>query len=498
MSKHFLLTSKSVAIPFIIVYFITRVLYLLAPITTSYLIHCVEIRDYHHFILMAIFYVCLFAITQIMDYFTDITEENCYADSYVNLVKLLSRKISNRDYRTTNLSLEQVNQMIGQDFEKANKYFFVEIVRLVYYIFSILFILTILFNKSWKISLVILVLLIVFIPINLKCGNKLDEKSEESLNKMSELKSILNDQYQTSKEDRFLNEKQMNEQIYTNSINDFVIKFQKKNKAQSFYLNIISYGTLNLLIMVMIIMASFYVLKGEITFSTLYLFNSYTSQLWNPGEFIFEFRAKYNENKPIFQKIKELESIPEFKTNNGTINTITFENYIGTGKYDEELHVPLNITFNKDHIYLIKGDNGVGKTTFIENLLCLTNRYKGFILYNQQNSFINDFTYVPSKPYISKYHNITISKGSDGQKKFYQIEKDLKNTKTVIILDEPTNYLDANKKNKFIQLLQKYKKDHIVILISHDPVFENMNLDVVKIIRNKKSTYSAKRDEEIF
>ncbi len=72
---------------------------------------------------------------------------------------------------------------------------------------------------------------------------------------------------------------------------------------------------------------------------------------------------------------------------------------------------------------------------------------------------------VPSKPYISKYHNITISKGSDGQKKFYQIEKDLKNTKTVIILDEPTNYLDANKKNKFIHLLQKYKKDHIVILI---------------------------------
>lgn len=136
-----------------------------------------------------------------MDYFTDITEENCYADSYVNLVKLLSRKISNRDYRTINLSLEQVNQMIGQDFEKANKYFFVEIVRLVYYIFSILFILTILFNKSWKISLVILVLLIIFIPINLKCGNKIDEKSEQSLNKMRELKSILNDQYQTSKED---------------------------------------------------------------------------------------------------------------------------------------------------------------------------------------------------------------------------------------------------------------------------------------------------------
>lgn len=55
MLKHFLLTSKSVAIPFIIVYFLTRILYLLAPITTSYLIHCVETNDYHHFILIAIF-----------------------------------------------------------------------------------------------------------------------------------------------------------------------------------------------------------------------------------------------------------------------------------------------------------------------------------------------------------------------------------------------------------------------------------------------------------
>lgn len=56
MSKHFLLTSKSVAIPFIIVYFLTRELYLLVPITTSYLIHCVETNDYHHFILTAIFF----------------------------------------------------------------------------------------------------------------------------------------------------------------------------------------------------------------------------------------------------------------------------------------------------------------------------------------------------------------------------------------------------------------------------------------------------------
>ena len=484
MSKHFLLTSKKVEIPFIIVYFITRVFYLITPLTTSYIIHCVEIQDYHAFIVASLFYVCLFVLTQIMNYFTDITEENCYADSYNNLIKLISRKISRRDYRTTDLTLNQINQLVGQDFEKANKYFFVEIIRLLYYIFSIVFILIMLFTRSWEITIVLFVLLAILLPINMKSGNTIDEKSEQSLDAMSELKSIVNDQYQTSKEDRFLDNKQINNNIITNSIDDFSHKFKIKNKSQAFYLNILSYGTLNLLIMIMLILSGFFVLKGEITFSTLYLFQTYSSQLWSPGEFIFQFRAKYKENKPIFKKIKELEKMPEIEMKNGSIDTISFVDYVGTGKEKEELHVPLNITLEKNHIYLIKGDNGVGKTTLIENILCLTNRYKGKIQFNHQDTFINDFTYIPSKPYISKYYNEPISKGSDGQKKFYQIEKDLDNTNTVIILDEPTNYLDVYKKEEFIKLLPNYKEGHIVLVISHDPIFDNMDVDVVSIKKN--------------
>ena len=147
MLRHFLLTSKKSAVAFSTVYLITRVLYLITPLTVTHLIQFVENKDRNCFVYTAVFYFVLFFVTQIMDYFTDITEENCYADSYVNLVRLISHKISFRNYRNSDLSLEEINQLTGQEFEKANKYFFVEVIRLIYIIDHLI-------QKSQKISLV--------------------------------------------------------------------------------------------------------------------------------------------------------------------------------------------------------------------------------------------------------------------------------------------------------------------------------------------------------
>ena len=221
MLRHFLLTSKKSAVAFSTVYLITRVLYLITPLTVTYLIQCVENKDSNCFLHTAVFYIVLFFVTQIMDYFTDITEEKCYADSYVNLVRLISHKISFRNYRNSDLSLEEINQLTGQEFEKANKYFFVEIIRLIYYVLSVLFILCMLFVNSWKIAIVILVLLMIFIPLNLKMGKDIDGKSEKTLNAMARLKSLLNDQYITSKEDHFLENKQIDESSYDTYVRNF-------------------------------------------------------------------------------------------------------------------------------------------------------------------------------------------------------------------------------------------------------------------------------------
>ena len=482
MLKHFLLTSKKTAIIFSVVYLITRVLYLIAPLTVTYLIKCVENHDSKCFIYTAVFYCTLFAITQIMDYFTDITEENCYADSYKNLVNLLSHKISHRNYCNSDLSLEEINQLVGQEFEKANKYFFVEIIRLIYYVLSVVFILLLLFVSSWKITIVILMLLMIFIPLNLKMGKDIDEKSDKSLKSMSRLKELLTDQYMIAKEDRFLKNKQIDESSYDTYIDRFEKNFNAKNKSVSFYLNIVSYGSLNMLITVMLVLVCYFALKGEIQFSTIYLFNSYTSQLWSPGEFIFGFRSRYKECRPIFNKIRRIQNIEEGHFTSEQIDNITFENYVGTTQEKKPLHKPIMISLFKNNIYILKGENGSGKTTMIENLLGFANRYTGSIKINGKDTLnTNDFLYVPSNPFISGFYDRKTSNGSDGQKKKFQISKDLKENKTVIIFDEPTNFLDAFAKQEFVQNLNVLRENHIVIVITHDSVFDRLDANVIQL-----------------
>lgn len=432
---------------------------------------------------LAVFYVVLFLLTQYLDYQSDIAEGNCYTDSYQNLVKLVRRKIEKRDYRCTELSLDEINQLIGQDFEKANKYFFVEIIRFIYYVLSIIFIVIVLFKESWQIATVIVALVAILIPFNLKMGNSIEDSSNDSLESMSTLKSMIHDQYMTDKESRFSSNMQINNNLFNSGLSSFEKKNLRKNKEQAFYLNIVSYGSLNMLITFVMILVCFYVLQGKITFSTLYLFNSYTSQLWSPGEFIFEFRAKYKENTPIFNKIRALENMKETDDteHKGSIESITLHDYVGTGKKTEPLHKPVSFTFQKNHIYLIKGDNGCGKTTLVENILHLTERYTGNIQSNNSDKWINDFTYVPSKPYISEFYNREIFKGSDGQKKFYQFTDLTRNANTVIVLDEPTNYLDTDKKKEFISLVNNLRNNHIVLIITHDPVFDETHDDYSRL-----------------
>lgn len=468
MLKLFPLTSKKTAFNFSISYFIVRALYIITPIFSAKLINAAVNRDLDLFYRLVIINVTIFLVTQFFDFISDLCEEECYIDSFQNLINLISTKIKRIDYKKNELTLSEINQIIGQDFEKSNKYFFVEKIRFVYYFLSIFAIIIIMFVKSKEISIVIGIVLLCCVLINIKFGKNISKKSEFSLNQMEKIKDILNDQYKTNKEDRFYPNKQITNELYLAENKTFKKLSREKNIAKSFYLNIVSYGTLNGVILLSMILCDFYLLKGQLDIGTLYLFQSYTSQLWFPGEFIFEFKAKYKENKPIIDKINRLSELEEIDETYGTIDCIDLVNYSGTDSYGNKLHEAINYSFQKNKIYLIRGENGSGKTTLIENILGLAKRYNGEIKYNNSNKYINNFTYVPSKPYISKYFDKGVHNGSDGQKKIFQLSRLSNSEHDVIIYDEPSNYLDENNKKIMFDIIDKTKNNKIVIIISHD------------------------------
>jgi len=485
MSKLFLLTSKKVGIKYSITYLIVRLLYIVTPLVTSLLIDAALNQNFKLFWELVVLEIVVHFSSQIFDFLSDYYEEECYANEFDNLIQLINEKVEKFDYRKGELKLNWINQLLGQDFEKANKYFFVNKIVFAYYILSVVIILFIMFKENVFVALCISVLIAICIPLNLKFGNNITDASEATLDKMENIKNMVNDQVIVNKEDRFQNDKQINTNLYSKHLNSFHELFSKKNKATAFYLNIISYGSLNSVIMLAILMCAYFLIKGEIGVGTLYLFQNYTSQLWSPGEYLFEFRSKYKENKPIFNKIDQLYSFDEIdKTKEEDINSIKLVNYHGLDMNGKPLHKDLNVELCKNHVYLVRGDNGAGKTTLIENMLELTKRYDGSILYNDSDEFINNFSYVMSKPYISTYYDDKIVKGSDGQKKIYQLKRCTKDNKNVIIFDEPTNYLDNSNKSVFIDILNEIKKDKIVIVISHDNYLFDLGFDELKLEKN--------------
>ena len=74
------------------------------------------------------------------------------------------------------------------------------------------------------------------------------------------------------------------------------------------------------------------------------------------------------------------------------------------------------------------------------------------------------------------------SNGSNGEKKLEQLSLYLKKPNSIVILDEPTNFVDKKNKEYVRELILKLK-DRIVIVISHDPYLDDLTIssNVIKL-----------------
>lgn len=154
--------------------------------------------------------------------------------------------------------------------------------------------------------------------------------------------------------------------------------------------------------------------------------------------------------------------------------------------------MPFSQNIEKGKINLIVGDNGIGKTTLVEDIMNLTRRYEGEILINgkpvdkSSGILFDDLVYIPANPLISEYGNLIDKlKGSSGQKKLSQLKHAIRTDKSLYIFDEPTNFLDKEVKGRVLDLIRGLtSKGKLVIVISHDQVF--MDASDVNLIRINK------------
>ncbi|WP_249029606.1 ATP-binding cassette domain-containing protein [Tannockella kyphosi] len=173
-----------------------------------------------------------------------------------------------------------------------------------------------------------------------------------------------------------------------------------------------------------------------------------------------------------------------------------------------------------NQITLIKGSSGCGKSTLLK---ILNLEYKGIGTYFYSDKLIDKETFSANNLYYIHQESIALDsltviqhwkfltenynsatkldeyieklelvdclhqypkQLSGGQLQRVMLINALIIDKPILLVDEPTSGLNDELSNVYLDILNEFKKDHIIIVTSHDDIFDNV--DVVYTIHNRK------------
>lgn len=200
--------------------------------------------------------------------------------------------------------------------------------------------------------------------------------------------------------------------------------------------------------------------------------------------------------------------------------------------YGEVLLKKINLSFDSGQLIMLCGENGTGKSTFIESITGKTPLLSGAIYFNgeavknAERSGLVSICY----PLISTYGNLTffdlvlqgrsrftgifdkpssddlqivdkhmtdlgidhlkhqlMTKASDGERQKALLARALSSETPVILLDEPTAFLDYPSKKNLMRILKTTvsENNRLVIFTSHDLELCRPFVDEIALIHNK-------------
>ena len=263
---------------------------------------------------------------------------------------------------------------------------------------------------------------------------------------------------------------------------------------------------------------------GSMRLGSLITINSLFATLFSSCTSLMNFGKSYANAKAAFSRVKELEIVEEEKNGQLILDKITeiqIKDLMFQYPNDtRELINRVSISFMSGKIYQIKGENGCGKSTFL-NLLTGLYETNGEICFNgisinlldmlsmrrkklsiveqepplifgsvsenivdketdktelykrihemQLDLFIGNLDILSNRSLIDGSQSL-----SGGEKQKAAIVKALLRDSDILILDEPTSALDTQSCNQLKEILNKYKENRIIILVDHQPIFSDI------------------------
>jgi ABC-type multidrug transport system ATPase subunit len=194
---------------------------------------------------------------------------------------------------------------------------------------------------------------------------------------------------------------------------------------------------------------------------------------------------------------------------------------IGIRYHNSWIFKGLNFEFSSENKYAIVGRNGSGKSTLLQVISAFITPYKGIVEYQKNENPIpageiysyltisapyvevpEDFTLVEALDFHFKFRNpvnnlstkeiisiLGLESHSVKQLKFFSsgmkqrvgLVLAILSESDIILLDEPTSHLDTHGFKWYLQLIDEFVKDRLLIISSNNPAeysFVNQNLCV--------------------
>ncbi len=408
-----------------------------------------------------------FVLGQFIGFAQDYTKGMNERANWEKTIKQADLNAVGYDPKKVHLTAGEVHQQLGQVYEMVKDYYMVAPVDLLICLVQEIAILVFLAQVSFVHAVCVGVLTPLFLLISNRYGNRLAAFNNQSLHDMKETRQLVADKTGFSLSDR------SHQQSFFNPLKGYLDKYlQSKKQAilvNSIFTNIFSYAFLNIIILFSLLLSGYFVLQGKMTLGTLYAITLYVSRFWSPMENILELWRDYVEKKDIIKDFYTYLSPPKMERITKTVSSIQLINYVTLNECGNPLHQPLSVTFTTGNFYVLTGENGSGKTSLLLAMQGFSNRFQGEIIPNHQ-ALNTSYLYSPAEPYDSQYfENKVVQNPSMGQKKMAQLKRDCMETKEVYFFDEPTNYLDSERKKQAIRMIQSLKReDRIILVVTHE------------------------------
>lgn len=272
------------------------------------------------------------------------------------------------------------------------------------------------------------------------------------------------------------------------------------------------------------------VMNSTLTIGDFSIIITYFNYIINNFKYFSSLGKDFQDNKVSYTRLVELFNLKaecdgEIEIEEITqlvCRNLTFE------RGSKTLFSNFNYTFTPGKSYCICGENGKGKTTFIETLIGLhQNEYSGQILYNNvdinaintyelrykkisimeqqihllEGNIQNNILLTSNHTFSNLIENIDIEDKnavinfikkmnkinnsgdgiSGGEREKIGLYRLLSQNADIYILDEPTASLDKKSINKFINYINNIKQHKIIIIISHDSRIINQCDNIIEL-----------------